>query len=202
MQEAKNRMVSKLHEILKPFLLRRVKGDVEASLPSKQEIVLYAPLTTNQRAIQNKLVDKTLVDEMQAKLQANKTTGALLDLGRALCAGWLCAEHGDERRSGALFTSHRAGVNLGKLHNMLMQLRKNCNHPDLITAEMEQSIEFPPAAELVAQCGKMQLLETLLNKLKPRGHKVLIFSQVRGEPRCEQTRAVPAPAPSRKSWGL
>ena len=36
-------MVSKLHNILKPFLLRRVKADVEQSLPAKQEIILCAP---------------------------------------------------------------------------------------------------------------------------------------------------------------
>lgn len=66
-----------------------------------------------------------------------------------------------------------------KLNNMLMQLRKNCNHPDIITADYDQSAEYPPADDLVAQAGKMQLLERLLTRLKPRGHKVLIFSQVR-----------------------
>lgn len=31
-------VVSKLHQILKPFLLRRVKTDVETSLPGKMEV--------------------------------------------------------------------------------------------------------------------------------------------------------------------
>ena len=66
---------------------------------------------------------------------------------------------------------------------MLMQLRKNCNHPDIITADYDQSAEYPPAAELVAQAGKMQMLERLLLRLKKGGHKVLIFSQVRPPPR-------------------
>jgi ATP-dependent DNA helicase len=70
------------------------------------------------------------------------------------------------------------GVNMQKLNNMLMQLRKNCNHPDIITADYDQTAVYPPADELVAQAGKMQLLERLLVKLKPKGHKVLIFSQV------------------------
>ena len=59
-------MVSKLHDILKPFLLRRVKADVENSLPAKQEIILYAPLTSEQVTIQKKLVDKTLISEVTA----------------------------------------------------------------------------------------------------------------------------------------
>lgn len=33
----------------------------------------------------------------------------------------------------------------------------------------------------VRDCGKMALLERLLNRLLPNGHKVLIFSQVRQE---------------------
>lgn len=33
-----SQVVSKLHQILKPFLLRRVKTDVETSLPGKMEV--------------------------------------------------------------------------------------------------------------------------------------------------------------------
>jgi SNF2 family DNA or RNA helicase len=32
---------------------------------------------------------------------------------------------------------------------------------------------------LIKQCGKMGLLDRLLKKLQVKGHKVLIFSQVR-----------------------
>jgi hypothetical protein len=37
---------------------------------------------------------------------------------------------------------------------------------------------FPSPEELVRNCGKMALLDRLLNRLLPEGHKVLIFSQV------------------------
>eukprot|EP00892_Ulva_mutabilis_P009570 jgi/Ulvmu1/6986/UM033_0044.1 len=140
--EAKNRMVSKLHEILKPFLLRRIKADVETGLPAKQEIVLYTPQTKLQGDIQQKLVDKTLITEVA---EMAKKCG------------------------------HR--VDVGKLNNLLMQLRKNCNHPDILISEWEPSAIFPPPDELVAQCGKMQLLDRLLSRLHSKGHKVLIFSQ-------------------------
>lgn len=40
------------------------------------------------------------------------------------------------------------------------------------------SVFFPPPEELVADCGKMALLEKLLNRLLPAGHKTLIFSQM------------------------
>ncbi len=42
-------VVSSLHDILKPFLLRRLKEDVEPDLPPKKEYVLYAPLTQQQK---------------------------------------------------------------------------------------------------------------------------------------------------------
>lgn len=65
------------------------------------------------------------------------------------------------------------------LNNVLMQMRKNCNHPDLITSAFDGSEYLPDAKELVAQCGKMKLVDRILKKLKAGGHKVLIFSQVR-----------------------
>lgn len=42
------RVITSLHGILKPFLLRRLKSDVENNLPPKKEYVLYAPLTKSQ----------------------------------------------------------------------------------------------------------------------------------------------------------
>ncbi|KAF5319578.1 hypothetical protein D9619_008491 [Psilocybe cf. subviscida] len=42
-------IISSLHAILKPFLLRRMKIDVETNLPPKKEYVLYAPLSVRQR---------------------------------------------------------------------------------------------------------------------------------------------------------
>lgn len=75
-----------------------------------------------------------------------------------------------------------ADVDVGRLNNILMQLRKNCNHPDLITSEWEESCMFPAADVLVQQCGKMQVLDRLLTRLHAAGHKVLIFSQVQNLP--------------------
>lgn len=138
-KEQRNNVISKLHGILKPFLLRRVKSDVETSLPGKMEVVLYAEMTEKQKDINQQLRDKTLAASMKSK-GGNPSTASL--------------------------------------NNMLMQMRKNCNHPDLITAPYEGGFMYPPADQLVAECGKMRLLDRLLNKLIPNGHKVLIFSQM------------------------
>ena len=49
-------LINKLHDILRPFLLRRLKADVERSLPPKKEYVLYALLTERQRGVYDAVV--------------------------------------------------------------------------------------------------------------------------------------------------
>ena len=55
-----HRTVTKLHGILRPFVLRRIKADVEQNLPAKSEIVLYAAMTPQQRKIDQQLRERTL----------------------------------------------------------------------------------------------------------------------------------------------
>lgn len=50
-------IVSSLHAILKPFLLRRMKVDVETNLPPKKEYVLYAPLSVRQHDAYDHVLD-------------------------------------------------------------------------------------------------------------------------------------------------
>lgn len=47
-EDRTHHLITSLHGILKPFLLRRLKTDVETNLPPKKEYILYAPLTTSQ----------------------------------------------------------------------------------------------------------------------------------------------------------
>ena len=51
-------LVSKLHAVLKPFLLRRLKSEVEKSLPPKQETKLYVGLSSMQRQWYTKILMK------------------------------------------------------------------------------------------------------------------------------------------------
>ncbi|KAI9672483.1 MAG: hypothetical protein M1817_003249 [Caeruleum heppii] len=55
--ERKNHIISSLHAILKPFLLRRVKADVETSLPKKREYILYAPLSNTQKDLYRHILE-------------------------------------------------------------------------------------------------------------------------------------------------
>jgi ATP-dependent DNA helicase len=48
-----------MHSILKPFLLRRIKTDVETDLPKKREYILYAPLTSEQKELYREILSGT-----------------------------------------------------------------------------------------------------------------------------------------------
>lgn len=53
-------VLDKLHTVLKPFLLRRIKSDVETSLPAKKEMILYAHMTDIQKKFNEDLRNRTL----------------------------------------------------------------------------------------------------------------------------------------------
>lgn len=58
-EQRKRNLVTTMHSILKPFLLRRLKTDVEHSLPKKREYILYAPLTMEQKDLYREILNGT-----------------------------------------------------------------------------------------------------------------------------------------------
>lgn len=56
--KSKQDLVKKIHTVLQPLLLRRVKADVANYLPKKREYVLYAPMTKEQTDLYNIITDK------------------------------------------------------------------------------------------------------------------------------------------------
>ncbi|KAK6105983.1 SNF2 N-terminal domain family protein [Brugia pahangi] len=82
------------------------------------------------------------------------------------------------------------GTSVPSLMNAMMELRKCCNHPFLISGAEEQILAEVKAGHpdwseddiyqhaLVQSSGKLVLIAKLLPKLRTDGHKVLIFSQM------------------------
>ncbi|EFN58004.1 hypothetical protein CHLNCDRAFT_34395 [Chlorella variabilis] len=133
-KEGEAEVVQQLHKVLRPFLLRRLKSDVEKSLPPKKETIL-----------------KIGMSEMQRKYYA-----ALLQKDMDAVTG---------------------GADRSRLLNIVMQLRKCCNHPYLFQGA-EPGPPYLTGDHLVENAGKMVLLDKLLPKLQSRGSRVLIFSQM------------------------
>ncbi|EPS45307.1 hypothetical protein H072_718 [Dactylellina haptotyla CBS 200.50] len=61
-------LVTSLHQILKPFLLRRLKSDVALNLPKKREYILYAPLSATQKELYRRILEKDTEQFLLKKL--------------------------------------------------------------------------------------------------------------------------------------
>jgi len=136
--EDQDTMVQQLHRILRPFLLRRVKSDVEKSLLPKKELNLYVKMTEMQKKWYRKILEKDI----------DAVNGA-----------------GGKRESKT------------RLLNIVMQLRKCCNHPYLFEGA-EPGPPYTTDEHLINNAGKMQTLDKILVRMKEQGSRVLIFSQM------------------------
>lgn len=58
------KQISRLHMILKPFMLRRIKKDVENELSDKIEIMVYCPLTMRQNLLYTALKKKIRIEDL------------------------------------------------------------------------------------------------------------------------------------------
>lgn len=64
--ESQNQTVTKLHEILRPFLLRRIKKDVLTDMPPKKEVVVYAGMSKLQEGY-SKMIEQGVIRDILLK---------------------------------------------------------------------------------------------------------------------------------------
>lgn len=89
-EKRQKKLVASLHAILKPFLLRRVKADVEKLMPRKREYVLFAPLTSMQRELYQAILDgnsrtfleEKAVEHLESGAATPRSTGSRSSLKR------------------------------------------------------------------------------------------------------------------------
>jgi ATP-dependent DNA helicase len=77
--QMKQDLVKKIHLILQPLLLRRIKQDVAAYLPKKREYVLFAPMTKEQTDLYNVISNKnsdtrSYLEDKAVEMIRSKTT--------------------------------------------------------------------------------------------------------------------------------
>ncbi|KAI3896797.1 hypothetical protein MKW98_009650 [Papaver atlanticum] len=127
-------IINRLHQVLRPFVLRRLKHKVEHELPEKIERLVRCESSAYQKLLMKRVED---------------------NLG---CIG------NSKGRS---------------VHNSVMELRNICNHPYISQLHAEQVDSLVPRHYLppiVRLCGKLEMLDRLLPKLKATDHRVLFFS--------------------------
>ncbi|KAL9188329.1 hypothetical protein ACHAXT_006707 [Thalassiosira profunda] len=97
--QEKNKLISQLHKILRPFMLRRLKADVEKSLPPKSETILFTGMSAMQKKLYKDILMRDL-DTVTGKGGAGSRT-AVLNIVMQLrkCAGHPYLFPGIEDRS-------------------------------------------------------------------------------------------------------
>uniref|UniRef100_A0A673B7V9 Chromodomain helicase DNA binding protein 4a n=1 Tax=Sphaeramia orbicularis TaxID=375764 RepID=A0A673B7V9_9TELE len=138
---AKEDQIKKLHDMLGPHMLRRLKADVFKHMPSKTELIVRVELSPMQKKYYKFILTKNF--------EALNTKG---------------------------------GGNQVSLLNVVMDLKKCCNHPYLFPAAAMEAPKMPngmyDGQALTKAAGKLLLLQKMMRKLKDGGHRVLIFSQM------------------------
>ncbi|XP_017163082.1 chromodomain-helicase-DNA-binding protein 4a isoform X2 [Poecilia reticulata] len=138
---AKEDQIKKLHDMLGPHMLRRLKADVFKHMPSKTELIVRVELSPMQKKYYKFILTKNF--------EALNTKG---------------------------------GGNQVSLLNVVMDLKKCCNHPYLFPAAAMEAPKMPngmyDGSALTKSSGKLLLLQKMMRKLKEGGHRVLIFSQM------------------------
>ena len=86
--DEKNKLISQLHKILRPFMLRRLKADVEKSLPPKHETILFTGMSAMQKKLYRDILIRD-IDAIQGKKNAGTNRTAILNIVMQLrkCAG-------------------------------------------------------------------------------------------------------------------
>ncbi|ELT97754.1 hypothetical protein CAPTEDRAFT_180039 [Capitella teleta] len=201
-EETKHNVLAMLHQVLTPFMLRRLKKDVDLDVPPKREILVYAPLSEKQERMYKATLDSSILRlvgiEKEEKFDydskgrsvrktRNQVDYSLMtdqDIDRdsdAKVDKWvkdiLQKQHNDEESRKPKIGPKDTKLNI-QLRSVMALLRKICNHPHLVEYPLTKSGEFLINQQLVKASGKMEMLDRMLVALKKDGHKVLIFSQM------------------------
>uniref|UniRef100_A0A3Q4IBX4 Chromodomain helicase DNA binding protein 4 n=1 Tax=Neolamprologus brichardi TaxID=32507 RepID=A0A3Q4IBX4_NEOBR len=138
---AKEDQIKKLHDMLGPHMLRRLKADVFKHMPSKTELIVRVELSSMQKKYYKFILTRNF--------EALNTRG---------------------------------GGNQVSLLNVVMDLKKCCNHPYLFPAAANEAPKLPngmyEGTALTKSSGKLMLLQKMMRRLKEGGHRVLVFSQM------------------------
>ncbi|XP_017784542.1 PREDICTED: ATP-dependent helicase brm isoform X2 [Nicrophorus vespilloides] len=142
-------IIRRLHKVLRPFLLRRLKKEVESQLPDKVEYIIKCDMSGLQRV---------LYKHMQSK-------GVLLTDG---------SEKGNKGKGGSKALMNTI-VQLRKLCNhpfMFQNIEeKYCDHVGMAGGVIS-------GPDVYRASGKFELLDRILPKLKATNHRVLLFCQM------------------------
>jgi hypothetical protein len=152
--------LDKLHKILGPYMLRRMKEDVEKTLKAKQECIIEVELTSEQKRLYRAVYERN-IGQLNKMTKDTKLMNIAMQL-RKCCNHPFLLQGVEEQANSTALAAYNAGIADGSLDPATAQ------HPLSDAAVYDR---------LRAASGKLVLLDKLLPKLRRDGHRVLIFSQ-------------------------
>ncbi|WUR03902.1 chromatin-remodeling complex ATPase-like protein [Vairimorpha necatrix] len=173
--------VEKLQALLRPLMLRRMKEDVEKTIPMKEETIVEVELTMIQKRYYRAILEKNLDFLTKGhKDSAPNLLNAMMELRKCCIHPYLI--NGAEEKIIGDFLKRKKKENVespvvetGDLSDLNIPVISNTQKivigNDLIT-DIDEYYKI-----LIQSSGKLVLLDKLLNKLYGH-HKVLIFSQM------------------------
>lgn len=125
MDEEAKQVVTKLHTVLRPYILRRLKADVEKQMPAKYEHVVYCRLSKRQRFLYDGFMSK-------AKTKATLASGNYLSIINCLMQLRKVCNHPDLFETRQISTSfvmpNSVATEFG-MKERLVRSRLLCQHP-------------------------------------------------------------------------
>lgn len=157
-ENAATKGYGKLHKQLEPFILRRVKKDVEKSLPAKVEQILRVEMTSIQKQYYKWILTKNYnALRKGVKGSTNTFLNIVIELKKCCNHALLTKPTEYEAQN-----SHQDQLQVNKAKREKVPIVNQRNNLQL----------------LLRGSGKLVLLDKLLIRLKETGHRVLIFSQM------------------------
>lgn len=158
--------VDKLHALLKPFVLRRMKADVlHDQLPPKREFLVLCPMLQTQQKLYDFIIDGGKAKQSEERILTGK---------RARKHEFSEEEHEIHHPDMCDLSSRHI-----PLANTIMQLRKACNDVRLFDKDVDNANSKNTSGKMVVL---MQLIQHLLQnkngQIQKHQHKVIVFSQM------------------------
>uniref|UniRef100_A0A7R9UX16 Uncharacterized protein n=1 Tax=Diacronema lutheri TaxID=2081491 RepID=A0A7R9UX16_DIALT len=138
-REEEAQVVTKLHLILRPFLLRRLKADVDLSIPPKHEYILYCELTQQQRDVYVAVLERELVTAKGSLRLQNVLMQLRNVCNHPYLFDWPTDEQGEEQIDERIVSSSAKMVLLDRI---MTRLRAEGGHQTLIFSQMTTQLDI------------------------------------------------------------
>lgn len=170
--------VKNAKQIMRPFVLRRLKSEVLRDLPEKSDRVIKCPMVDKQQKMYRNLVAEFSAEADQSSVVNG--VGMMMQLRKLANHPLLVRDYYNDSRL-RIISSRLAKEHSYKQKNadyIFEDLQWMSDYQiNQLTRTYKSLAGMCLPQELIPEAGKLKILDELLPKLKEEGHRVLIFSQ-------------------------